>query len=916
MPIISRGVRRCLFLFTVWILLGVPLGAGVRAADGYQLTEGRLLPRVLKLISQHYVAPEMIEPGKMLKGALDEIQRGVPEIVSAWNDGSVTLTVDLASRRFAIPEVHGLTDIWDPLKEIFAFIDVNYHGEIKAAEMEYLAIEGLLRTIDPHSNLFRPKEYREFRIGTKGDFGGIGIVIGTRDGTLSVIAPIDGTPAARAGLKAQDKIMQIGEDSTINMSLTEAVERLRGKVGTSIALNVERAGRPTFTVTLKRAIIRIDSVQSKLLTENGKQIGYLKVKSFQENTMEDFHKQLAALHTQAGGTLDGLILDLRNNPGGLLQEAVEMSDTFLADGVIVSTVGARGLFLDRSTATEADTEPPYPLVLLINEGSASASEIVSGALQANHRALVVGARSFGKGSVQTIYDLRDGSALKLTIAEYLTAGENSIQEIGITPDVALMSTTIDLKHMNLLPDKFYSESDLEKHLKKRALTQSESAFHVPFLQKSEEIDPDDEEKSSKEYSTELKLDDDFFVQFSRRVLANLTPTEEDEWPGLSGLVQTVGQEEDARVSKALAGVGVDWSASGAVAAPAQQLQVNYRLRKGKQVVDTLIPGEEYDMVLTVRNLGKTTIYRLIGQTTSEVALMANKEFVFGKLNPGEERSASIPLKADKQVLTEHMPVTIELSDDSKKTREKFSALIPVRGLPHPQFAFNYQLGAPRGTTVKDSAPLPRGKSIPLTVQVKNVGDGAALQAIVAISNVDKGPYLEVGRVTLGELAPGQTKTATLKFHIDGGFDAGNFKIELSVVDAKLLESLSAKLDVTIGTGRTTPEPGAWYQAPTVHVATDHWIGVTSAANETIKGTITDDGQVHDVMVFVGERKVFYRSNPSPLQTLDIVANLPLKPGNNLITIAARDNFDLMGRRAFTMYRNDTTAWKTIQAGFK
>ena len=320
-------------------------------------------------------------------------------------------------------------------------------------------------------------------------------------------------------------------------------------------------------------------MQSTLLPDTSKPVGYLKIKSFQENTEKDFAAQLAKLQDQAGGNLSGLVLDFRNNPGGLLQQAVEIADDLLEDGVIVSTVGAHSRFLEQDTAHKSGEEPRYPIVVLVNEGSASASEIVAGALQFHRRALVLGTQTFGKGSVQTVYDLRDGSALKLTIAQYLTGGKHSIQSVGIAPDVELMPLTAEKSAMNLVEDKHATERDLDKHLSATEKGEPQgkrvAAYRVQYLIPPETT-PSEEETTRREYSNQLDLKEDFAVQFAKQVLTSPGWMGLSSLPMLTKLCREAEAKETERLQQALHQLGINWEAGRPTGKP--QLQVTYQLQ--------------------------------------------------------------------------------------------------------------------------------------------------------------------------------------------------------------------------------------------------------------------------------------------------------------------------------------------------
>lgn len=327
---------------------------------------------------------------------------------------------------------------------VLRIIRENYVDEVDESRLIRGAVRGMLAELDPHSSYLDPEAHQEMQIDTRGEFHGLGIEISKRkDGVIEVVSPIEGTPAWRAGIRAQDQIVAICPTeppadwkeacrSTKTMDLHEAVALMRGKRGTSITIEVFREGfeKPE-PFRIERDVVKVVSVDGRLL-EPG--YGYVRVRSFQERTAEDLHRQLAAIVSQNKRPLDGLVLDLRDNPGGLLDQAVRVADEWLADGLIVYTKG-RAATQRQEFRAGPDSEGSYPMVVLVNAGSASASEIVAGALQDHHRALLLGTSTFGKGSVQTVYPLQDHSGLRLTTALYYTPSGRSIQEVGIAPDI-------------------------------------------------------------------------------------------------------------------------------------------------------------------------------------------------------------------------------------------------------------------------------------------------------------------------------------------------------------------------------------------------------------------------------------------------------------------------------------------------
>ena len=316
---------------------------------------------------------------------------------------------------------------------VLAIVQKNYVEPVTTKRLIDGAITGMLSSLDPHSAYLTPELYRDLEVETRGSFGGLGIEITIKNGILTVMSPIDDTPAYRAGIKSGDQIIKIDNDFTKDMTLNEAVKRMRGPKGSKIKLTIHRQNVPElFTVAIARDVIKIPSVKAKKLDDG---FDYVRVSTFQENTDEAVQKALDDFEKEHEGHIKGLVLDLRDDPGGLLQQAVKVSDEFLDGGMIVYTLGRREDQEQKFFSHKKSEFDDYPLVVLVNGGTASASEIVAGALQDQRRAVVVGTQTFGKGSVQTILPLDDHSALRLTTARYFTPNGRSIQAVGITPDV-------------------------------------------------------------------------------------------------------------------------------------------------------------------------------------------------------------------------------------------------------------------------------------------------------------------------------------------------------------------------------------------------------------------------------------------------------------------------------------------------
>jgi carboxyl-terminal processing protease len=380
----------------------------------------------------------------------------------------VTLAVVGGERSFAANRYEDLS----LFSSVLRIVRDNYVDEVDESQLIRGAVRGMLAELDPHSSYLDPEAHQEMQIDTRGEFHGLGIEISKRrDGVIEVVSPIEGTPAWEAGIRPQDQIVAVCPTeppkdwkepcrSTKNMDLHEAVALMRGKKGTSITIQVFREGfeKPQ-PFTIRRDVVKVVSVDGRLL-EPG--YGYVRLRSFQERTAEDLHERLQKLVKQNGKPLDGLVVDLRDNPGGLLDQAVRVADEWISDGLIVYTKGRVAAQRQEFRATP-DGEESYPIVVLVNAGSASASEIVAGALQDQHRALVLGAETFGKGSVQTVFPLQEGSGLRLTTALYYTPSGRSIQEVGIVPDIEFGQPTELTPVAETETERRVREQDLAGH---------------------------------------------------------------------------------------------------------------------------------------------------------------------------------------------------------------------------------------------------------------------------------------------------------------------------------------------------------------------------------------------------------------------------------------------------------------------
>lgn len=783
-----------------------------RNQGAYDLSELRVLNRAILEVNEHYVDPDRVDLQRMFLAGLNAIQRSVAPVMVHYEDGADELSVQVNDARQTFSaEIGGHWHLTERFREVFRFLQENLDDEdVELQNIEYAAVNGMLRTLDPHTVLLTPDVFEDMQMSTRGEFGGLGIMISIRDGHLTIIRPMPNTPATQAGLERGDRIVKIGDESTLNMPLSEAVDRLRGAPGTSVSIWIRRKNdRGQWgnerRVDLVRASIEIQSVEHRMLDDG---IGYISISSFQGRTYELLRRALADLHNDG---LRGLVLDLRDNPGGLLDQAVRITDTFLSSGTIVTTSSTDPRQRDEKFATAAGTEPNYPMVVLINGASASASEIVAGALKNHDRAVIIGQRSFGKGSVQVLNNFADGSALKLTIAQYLTPGDVSIQGVGIVPDIGIDPMTVDSEDMDLDvdPEAYLREADLRSHLTSGRVRGAERPSRVmryylnhEMRQRLREADPRDQENQQ---------EDEFLTRFSQRILAQASrPGRREMLEDLGGVIDEVGATEMNRAIADLRGLGIDWS-EGEDAGPSTvnvEVSTNAQNNRGKA-------GEAFELRVRVTNTGENPLFRLRATTESDYRLFDDRELVFGRINPGEskewtatlgvctgegrQRSCRLPqdlpnradaIRINFEELHGHAPATAELRTE-------------LEALPRPRFAYSWHVADDQEGN--GDGRLQRGERASVYLRVRNVGEGRSYETHANLRNLGgRGVLLREGRFRIDNMEPGQERLVRFGFEVMENFERDRAKLEVSVYDADLRESAVEKFEVPIEAPTGTP----------------------------------------------------------------------------------------------------------------
>jgi carboxyl-terminal processing protease len=784
----------------------------VRAAPGerlnlkHDLSALKIFNLVLVRIKERYVDPTRIDPRKMLYAALDSVQYNIPEVLvepdAARN--KISISVNDKKEVFETEDVDSPWRLSAKLKRIFRFIETNMNAGGDLAKVEYAAVNGMLSTLDPHSVLMDPEAARDMDTSTSGKFGGLGIVIRMVDKKLTVMKTMKDTPAWRKGIKAGDHIVKINTELTENLTSTEAVDRMRGTPNTPITLWVARKGNDQLIkFDIVRDIIRVSNVESKLLDKG---VGYIKVKQFSKGISSDVAD---ALKTLSGKGATSWVLDLRYNPGGLLEEAVQLSDLFVDSGTVVTTVSGRDREARRAERGFGDTSAS--LVVLVNSGSASASEIVAGALKNLDRAVIVGTRTFGKGTVQELYDNEDHSKLKLTIAQYLTPGDRSIQNLGIVPDIQLQrmyipdknDTPADFVRM-LPPTHTYGEKDLDSHLVSTyAKDGDKPAYEIPFIverkkpvvgDQPQTAPPDEDDDPDEDAIVE-----DFEMRLAKEIVAgNSIPSRPKLVTAAKKVVERVRAEEEKKLVAALATIGVDWSAPGIGGTPAATgvaptgpANLEVSVAAASKVVKA---GDEVAITATVKNTGTGPAYRVLPRLVADDGTFSDVELPIGKVGPGETKTFTGKVKVPQDAIDRVDRLGIEVREARNAPTHLIPSEVTIEALPRPVFAYSWQL-VDEGN---GDGLVQRGEKYKLQVSVKNTGQGPSREATILLRNATgDGVALDKSRFELKDLAPGQQKDFEFPVMTDATLKADEVVLELMAYDNDLDVSASDKLKLPV-----------------------------------------------------------------------------------------------------------------------
>lgn len=771
---------------------------GTSNESDYDLTEMVVMNRAVVYIEDHYVDPSKVNRSKMVAAGLEHIQQAVPEImVNLEQEGeqdpvAATVQVNDHKKRFSL-KIGSRYELLFKFSDVFSFIQSKLKHFTELREIEYAAINGMLSTLDPHSVLLSPEEYAEMHLSTKGRFGGLGIVIGIRENQLTVINPIEDTPASRAGVLANDHIVQINLDSTVNMSLSDAVNLMRGEPGTDVDIFIMReTWKSPKKFTLTRDNIKVKSVKHKDL---GDGIGMVRVRNFQNTTVDELKASLEALKKESKRkALKGLILDLRGNPGGLLNQAAKMSDLFIKRGTIVKTVGSGDKLREPKMAREKGTISDLPIVVMLNSNSASASEIVAGALKNHERAIVIGQRSFGKGTVQLLFDNPDQSALKLTIAQYLTPGDISIQSVGITPTIELSPVllTEDTTYFFGSPDEAHGEALLPEHLeseKSEASKVQKPLMSLRYLRDEKLL------KAQRDQPNEIIVD--FETKFAKEVLSlSAGPSVKQLLRASEKVLSKEQNVQESAIDQNLKLKSIQWASKVNKATSRGLAEVSLSPEGG-----IVKAGETLKITVKVSNPGKSALHKVRGITKSENHLFKGHEFLLGHIPPKESRTWTEEVKINESFISRQDTVEVIFDADGQGEVAPLTFKTRIESLPMPHLAMRYELDDSQSGN--GDGLLSPGEEVELRLFYKNQGKGPTKELVGQLGTEGKGKvpgiFIKRGRVSPEDqvIEVGEEGALSFSFKVKEGWEEENVSAYLSLIDPILRENTSDKITLAV-----------------------------------------------------------------------------------------------------------------------
>ncbi|MBN1443458.1 MAG: PDZ domain-containing protein [Planctomycetes bacterium] len=946
----SLPLLRGLFLvLSSFVALSLLLAVAVTSrAEVEREAEGADFPDLFRLIDRHlqrsYLDLERIQPGPLVERALSSLELAADEIYVEDDplDALVAMHVAENTKVFSLQQVKTRQDSVNLLEAIFNFLSLHYRGSASLNDLRYAAANGYLSGIDPHTLVFPPENFEDFETHIKGEISGVGMMVGaTEDGRLQVKQVLKETPAFAAGFKKDDLITKIDDESTINMTITEAVQKIRGPTGSEVVLTIRRrsakdkAVMETLVVPVVRQRVRIKSVESKLIENwdpDGKSpwkggVGYVKVINFDQLTTPSLEENLTRLRVENKGPLAGLILDLRGNSGGLLTQAILMSDLFLKQGDIVITA-KKDDFLMRTRAGDDGYEPEYPIVMLADEGSASGAEIVLGALQKNDRALILGGRTFGKGSVQQLQGLKHGAQLKITVSEYLIPGNISIQETGVVPDIFAQEVSITDEATNVFPvDNYLKEMDYETHIVSKYKKEEEPTYRVKYFHTPAE---DESTPSERFIAGELEPERDPLVQMALRVLA-LAEIPFQPRALLNKNTEAFDRLEKeffAEIVAELGRQGTNWEADGPPGeiAPGEfDLKIERRfIQEPSEDAEDPVPLNFLVVDAKATNRGPRPLYRIKAIAESDYHVFKGFEILFGKIDPGQTIQRSHKIRLPYFTRAQSSDITLEVSGDDGKVFHTAGIEIILPSKERPSFAYQAEL---RGSDGELLEKIREDSDVSMKLTIFNTGKGIAHKGVAILRNkTGRQIFLEAGRIEFTDLAPGQQSEVEFQFKVRDGEPVETYRFDLVIYDSYSGESLTRELQILAEDARGLGFPnGQRFEPPSIVLKlvdpdSSEALLLTDRDELRLEGLVssrTQDFKVWITNLAVGTQlqnpdKIYFMGSGGS-DRLEVKTPVRLSEGLNIITLAAKDQHGIESRQSWVVRRKPSGSSGALEA---
>jgi carboxyl-terminal processing protease len=902
--ILFTGVRAAGLPANAVSAVGEAAGGAARPLAVYALPDLQLLRETMKYVQEGYVEPARVDSDRMFSAALEAVEAAVPAVMFRRDQGQ--LNVRIGAWRGVLPagrvdRADGLAEALTPVAELLqahlSASDLQAAGIGPRADdlvmIEIAMVNGALETLDPHSMLLPPEAAREMDTENLGESGGLGINVVMEDGWLKVEYPMPGSPAARAGVREGDVLRRIDRQPVQNLPMDEAVELLRGPVGKVVELEVLR-GAERVVIPVERERISLAPVEAFGL---GSGLGYVRIRTFHSTVAAELADAITALTRQeaTGPSLRGLVLDLRDNPGGYLNQAIGVADLFLAEGDIVSTVGPRDLRPRVESAIGPGTLTEVPIVVLIDANSASASEIVAGALRNQERAVIVGERSFGKGSVQNLHSVPFDSKLKLTVAQYLTPGDRSIQSVGIPADIELLPAQIGRTLTTGSPvvslfgrERLKREADLSEHLDAAQVAWGAPAWMMRYPRALTWEDRRPYERPQAGTDPELRL-------AMALLMVAPGPRRPEMLEAGARLVAREAGALDASLAAAMGKLGLDWRDGPDPVSATVDLTWSSD--------GPLVAGASAAVTVSVTNRGAAALHRAVVVIEGHEVL-GGLELPLGYVPAGGSASFTSAVFIPAGYPSERTPITASLRGAGGGVLALETAAVETAARPAPRLAWSWRVEEPLDGVIDI------GDDVSVVLEVQNVGEGPAEATTARLRNGSgRAVDLVVGTLEVGAtsprpgclgrckavLLPGETWQGTFKVEVIDPMDNG-YALELVLADEEAWDFGAAARgggealyshheDITFSLG-APPPASARHEPPRIELSRTPPLSGTSAL-VSISGRVTDDAGLRHVMVFAGDDKVGFE-DATGLRSVPFAADAWLSPGLTTLTIIATD----------------------------